>query len=107
MKEKVVITGGTGFLARHLKKHLVLKGYHIVTLTTKPSKQTKNIFFWDFNKKEIDPLALKNCQHIIHLAGFSLSNKWNKKNKLKMIESRIETSRFILKTCKKYPSLPR
>ena len=94
MKEIVLITGSNGGLAKDVKK-LLPKSYQIRSLTTK--KQDVNgrtIFYWDINKKYIDIDALKGCNHIIHLSGYSILKPWTKKNKKLMYESRIDGAIF-------------
>ena len=62
MKEKVLITGANGSLAKSVKDNLLSKGYEVVTLTsTKTSADNKSIFYiaseecWKHTKKEHSP----------------------------------------------------
>ena len=99
MKEIVLITGSNGGLATDVKK-LLSKSYQIRSLTTK--KQDVNgrtIFYWDINKKYIDIDALKGCNHIIHLSGYSILKPWTKKNRKLMYESRIGGAILLFNRC--------
>lgn len=108
MKEKVLITGANGSLARIVKKNLLSKGYEVVTLTSrKNSADNKSVFFWDINSKDIQKKALENCQHIIHLAGFGIIKPWTESNKQLMYDSRITAAQLIYEKCKEYEVKPK
>ena len=99
MKEKVLITGFNGNVAKTLEKTLNHSVYEIAFLTSNKKDCAKNIFYWDTNKNYIDPEALVNTAHIIHLAGFNITNSWTSKNKQKMFNSRVETSKLLYTVC--------
>tara|TARA_B100002052_G_C15832535_1_gene576085 strand:+ start:613 stop:1512 length:900 start_codon:yes stop_codon:yes gene_type:complete len=101
VKKKVLITGLNGNVAKTLAKRLDPSIYEITFLTSNKKHVSNNIFYWDSNKNYIDPEALKNTAHIIHLAGFNITNSWTSKNKQKMFNSRVETSNLLYKECKK------
>ena len=100
MKEIVLITGANGNLAQDVGRHLE-KDYIIRYLTTdKNSISKKSYFFWDLEKNYIDNNALKDCKHIVHLAGHSILKRWTKKNKQKIYDSRIKAAELIFIKCK-------
>jgi hypothetical protein len=100
MKDVVLITGANGHLAKVVSKYLD-NDYEIRHLTTKKSLHFQNSYFhWDINKLYIDPKALENCNHIIHLAGYPILKKWTKKNKKIIYDSRINSAKLIFETCK-------
>ena len=107
MKEKILITGYNGSIAQKLNSILDKKRYEIFFLTTKKKKCSKNIFYWSLTEKYIDPTALKNVKHIIHLSGYNISNKWNSKNKEIMYDSRVKTSEILYKSCIKLNIKPK
>lgn len=100
MKERVLITGASGLLAKNLAKKLTDSGYHINYLTTSKKNISNNTFYWDYSKNYIDIEALYNVSHIIHLAGFNINNNWSAKNKKLMLDSRVQTSNLIFDKCK-------
>ena len=74
MAEKVLITGASGALAQRVKHLLSEKGYNVITLTTNKKKANgKDIFHWNVSKKIVDPIALVDCSHIVHLSGYSIT----------------------------------
>ena len=99
MKEIVLITGASGNLAKAVKTKLS-SIYQVRSLTTnKKLIDNKKIFYWNTNKDYIDCKALENCDHIIHLAGYPIINKWTKKNKKIMFSSRVHSSELLFKKC--------
>ena len=100
-KEIVLITGYNGSLAKHLTKFLKTK-YLVRSLSSsKKSLTNDSVFYWDPSNNIIDSNALKGCSHIIHLAGFPILNRWTKKNKKLIYESRIKSSQLMFNSIKK------
>ena len=100
MKEKVLITGYNGSLAKRLTPYLQEK-YSIVYLSSKKkSVNNKDVFYWNLQSKYIDENVFSNCQYIIHLSGYNIINRWSKKNKEKMYASRIHAANLLFEKCK-------
>jgi uncharacterized protein len=100
MAEKVLITGASGALAKCVKRILLANNYSVVSLTTNKKKvNNTTVFHWDVTKKTVDPKALIDCSHIIHLSGFNIMKPWTGKNKNKMYESRIDAANLLYYTC--------
>ena len=101
MKEIVLITGSSGNLAKSVIL-LLGKFYEVRSLTTnRRLVNQQNIFYWDINNKYLDERALYNCNHIIHLAGYSIMKRWSKKNKKLMYNSRVEGANLLFQQSKK------
>tara|TARA_Y100000766_G_C18917076_1_gene612629 strand:- start:10148 stop:11056 length:909 start_codon:yes stop_codon:yes gene_type:complete len=100
MVEKVLITGASGALAQRVKYFLLEKGYDVITLTTNKKKvNSKDVFYWNVSKKIVDPKALVNCSHIVHLSGYSIMKPWTTANKKLMYESRIDAVQLLYYSC--------
>ena len=95
MKDRVLITGANGMVAKKLGTHMQSQGFDVIFLSTKKNNKASNVYFWNPENKEIDIESIKNVKHIIHLAGFSISNAWTKRNKSKMYKSRVESCKFL------------
>lgn len=97
---KILIAGGSGFLGSYLKKRFVEHGFSVKIVS-----RAKGDAHW--NEKElINELATTDI--LINLAGASINCKFTKKNKAKILTSRIETTALLNKAvsiCKKRPSL--
>jgi UDP-glucose 4-epimerase len=70
-KTKVLITGGGGFIGRHLVSLLVEKGYDVSLLDRSDKFVAKGvkIFKGDVCDKSIVAKAMKNMDYVYHLAG--------------------------------------
>jgi len=71
--ERVLVTGGTGFIGRHLLKGLLARGYAVRALTRRDPPPTSSPGLeWVPGRLE-DPAslqaALKGCEGVFHLAG--------------------------------------
>lgn len=97
---KILITGGTGLVGKHLQKVLKKNNYEVSILTRTPKKS--NEFRWNIKEKYIDEKAFKNITHIIHLAGAGIADKrWSKNRKLELINSRVQSANLLFEYCKK------
>lgn len=98
-KPVVLITGANGIVAKYLKEELQYD-YEIRLLT----RQVKNDdeFLWDIKNGILDPKALQDVAHVVHLAGASIAEKrWTQKRKREIISSRVDSAKIILENCKK------
>jgi len=100
MKERIIITGYSGSLARRTTEFLK-DNYEIIGLTSNKKRvNNKNIYYWNTSTDEIDERALENCKHIIHLSGYPILKRWTKRNKRLMHESRVSASNLLFNKCK-------
>jgi len=103
--ETVLITGGTGLVGKNLGILLRNKGYVVKTLSSKPSEKN---YFWDIDKQEIGCEALQNVDHIIHLAGANIGEKyWTKKRKKLILDSRVNSAQLLFDAVKKRAVKPK
>lgn len=104
MKKNVLITGGTGFIGRHLTDLLVLNGYSVSILSRNVKQNTLDItyFKWDISKNFIDERSVLKADYIIHLAGENIAeSRWTAKRKLAIINSREQPIQLLYETIKK------
>lgn len=100
--EKVLITGGSGLIGKHLSKKLQEKNFSVSILNTS-KKQTENFttYFWNIDENKIDPKAIDEVDYIVHLAGANIGAKrWTKKRKQLIIDSRVKSAELIFNTVK-------
>lgn len=98
MKKNVLISGGTGFIGRHLTFLLIANGYSVSVLSRSQKQNTTDISYyqWDVEKQYIDENAVLNADYIIHLAGEGIADKrWTKTRKEAILKSREESVRLI------------
>jgi len=99
--KKIGITGGTGFVGRHLTALLIRNGYEVVVFTTggikKRKKQHISYSHWDPDKEECDVDIIKNIDTVVHLAGAGLADRrWKEQRKKEIISSRVKSTAFLV-----------
>lgn len=89
---KFLITGGTGFIGSRLVEAIKNQCSEITILSRKNIiSENKSIsYVKNLDEKEFD------YDVIINLSGFKIASRWSKKNKAKIIESRIGVTRKIV-----------
>ena len=97
---KILISGGTGLVGKHLKNLLEYSGYEVNILTRKP--KNANEFYWNIDQKIINKNAFFEVTHIIHLAGAGIADKrWTKKRKKEIVDSRVDSANLLFEYTKK------
>ena len=99
---KVLITGGTGLIGRHLYKKLLEKGYDVAILSRSKQQDPKiRTYTWDLDASEIEREAIESADYIVHLAGTNIGDKrWTAKRKQSIIDSRVKTTELIFSKIK-------
>lgn len=100
MKEKVLISGGTGLVGKRLSEILLKKGYAVAHLSHSGKKvfdQVESIP-WNPYQEELDFSLVENCAYIIHLSGAGIVDKpWTEARKKVLINSRVKTGKLLAK----------
>ncbi len=81
----IAITGATGFVGKNLTHYLQSKNIQTHAIPHKDLYDTGKL-----------KQHLQNCNAIIHLAGFPITKRWTKKNREKIYNSRVITTRNIV-----------
>ena len=102
--ETVLIAGGTGHLGRNIEKELILKGYKVLILTRKPTKE--NHIFWNPAENKIDKEKLSEVEIIINLAGENIGEKkWSNERIKALFLSRINPAVVLYENRTSFPKL--
>ena len=99
MKQTIGITGGTGFVGRHLSKILVAAGHNVVIFSREAKAAEGSVRYaqWNPDKKEIDTAALRPLDAVVHLAGAGVADKrWTKARKAEILSSRVDATHFLI-----------
>ena len=105
-----LITGGTGLVGKALTAELLRNGERVTILTRNPSaspSDDSNLSFayWDPYQQKIDEQAIRDADHIIHLAGANVAEgRWTPRRKKEIIDSRVRSGRFLTDCLKKIPN---
>ena len=83
---KIFITGGLGFIGRHLSNFLLNRGHQVTAVGTRPTQNLinhKNFSYIsaDTTQKGGWQDELQNVDAVINLAGRSIFKRWNKSYK--------------------------
>lgn len=99
---KVLITGGSGLVGRSLSKLLTDSGHEVVHLSrTVSGAETYKTYKWDLDRMELDPDALHQVDHIVHLAGAGVADKkWTDQRKKLILDSRVESLKLLHQSIK-------
>jgi uncharacterized protein len=99
MSEKVVISGGSGFIGSHLSELLLRQGYEVIHLSRSIREDTRvKHYLWDVEEGKIEEGALQGADYIINLAGSSLADqRWTAANKQKMMQSRTASTALLVR----------
>ncbi len=99
---KILVTGSTGLVGKPLCDFLSSGGHDIHRLVRSHLEQ-KNDILWQAPQNSIEEASVESSQLegfdvIIHLAGENIANKrWTKKQKDKIYNSRILSTKFLSK----------
>jgi len=101
----VLITGATGLIGKAVTQKFRERDIEVHYLTTRKSKLKKvegfQGFYWDPKNGEIDMKCFDGVTAVINLAGASISQRWTKANKKKIIRSRIDSLQTLRKALEK------
>ncbi len=97
---KVVITGATGFIGRHLTARLIDEGHTVVGLSRNPEKSSARmppsatLATWPADSN--DTSTIEDCDAIVNLAGENLSaGRWTPRRREALLQSRLGAIRAI------------
>jgi uncharacterized protein (TIGR01777 family) len=93
----VLVTGGTGLIGRHLCHKLKNAGFDVAVLSqVRYNKSDFPVFYWNWKEQEVDEMALRNSDFIIHLAGANIAgHRWTPERKKLIIDSRVKSTAFL------------
>ncbi len=105
--KKIIIVGGSGFVGSVLSEKLLEKSYSVLVLDINEPKN-KNVEFYkiSLDRNLIPENFFQNVLGIVNLAGAPISGKWTKEYKKVLRDSRIETTKNIIKSIEKIPLKP-
>ncbi len=95
---RILVTGATGFLGRHVVAALGRKRHEVLRLTRGPlDPSDPRLLSWDPQQGRLDPGALEGLDAVIHLAGEGIAGpKWSEAVKLRIEHSRIRATRLLV-----------
>lgn len=104
MKKNVLISGGSGFIGKHLTNLLIANGYSVSILSRSDRQNTKDVSYykWDITTHFMEEEAVVKADYILHLAGENIAEKpWTAKRKEEILQSREQSIQLIYDVLKK------
>jgi len=96
---KCVVSGGTGFIGRHIVDRLLRGGHYVGVWSRKPGLEKRNAvqsFSWDPLQGEPPEESLNKMDAVIHLAGEPVAQRWNREVKQRIRDSRVLGTRRLV-----------
>jgi len=100
---KVLVTGATGLVGRHLVRRLLDSGHEVVALTRNLDDASINlpvrcvIHEWFPDAGHLDDRALDDVDGVVHLAGESAGDgKWSAERRDALLRSRVDGTRTLV-----------
>ena len=104
-KAKILIAGSSGLIGSALVPFLQAQGFEVGRLLRTP--QTLHPY-WDIKKHSLHLQTFTTPEVIINLAGENIaSRRWTKKTKQQLIESRISSTKLLVKHFSKVSRPPK
>ncbi|MBT8280969.1 MAG: TIGR01777 family oxidoreductase [Muriicola sp.] len=95
----ILITGATGLIGNAIVQKCRDNDVNVNFLTTRKhkikDKDGLKGFYWNPRKGEIDLACFEGVTAVINLAGSSISQRWTKANKKKILNSRLDSLRTL------------
>jgi uncharacterized protein (TIGR01777 family) len=97
MKEKVLISGGSGLVGTRLTELLLKKGYEVGHLSRNENSISKvETIVWNVNNMLLNPKSIEKYDYIIHLAGAGIVDEaWTDERKKVIIDSRVKSTNLL------------
>ena len=97
MKNKILITGGTGMLGSRLTELLLKRGYEVCYLSREGGNRNGiTSYKWDIETGYVDENSLVGVSHIVHLTGAGIADKpWSVARKKEIIDSRVKSAELL------------
>lgn len=93
----IVISGANGLIGSGLVDALSKEGERVLRLVRASPKHDTDIL-WDPARKKIELSKLEGVDAVIHLSGETVAQRWTEPVKKRIIDSRIESTRFLSET---------
>ena len=105
---KIAVGGSTGLVGSALIPFLTTGGHDVVRLVRGAARDSQTEIAWNPVSGELDSLALKGVDAVVHLGGHNIaSGRWTAARKKLMLDSRVNSANLIAKTLASMDKPPR
>lgn len=95
---RIAITGATGAIGTALTAFLTTGGHRVDRIGRQPAAPGSSEIRWDPEAGTLDRSALEGVDAVVHLAGESITGRWNDGKKKAILESRRKGTRLLAET---------
>jgi uncharacterized protein len=107
--KNILISGGTGFVGKHITDLLIKDNYKVYILTRNTNNKTNqdNITYVEWLTPQSIPYKeLPKIDAVINLAGESINGRWTDEKKHKILNSRLKATESLLDLTKNLSQPP-
>lgn len=105
---RIALSGSSGLIGSALREKFTALGHQVIPLVRKKTVRSKDQIFWSVDTDEIEQEKLENLDVLIHLAGEGIANRyWSKKQKQKILSSRVLGTRLLVDAVCKLETPPK
>jgi len=93
---RVVVSGASGLIGRHLVPSLRSGGHDVLVLVRRPPRSPEE-FRWDPASGSLDPAALAGADAVVNLSGVGVGDhRWTPEYKREILSSRVQTTSTLV-----------
>jgi uncharacterized protein len=92
---KLIIPGGSGQVGTILARNFHRDGHEVVVLSRRPSASPWRVIHWDAQNLGDWVEEFRGADAIINLAGRSVNCRYGTKNRVEILESRVQSTRVV------------
>ncbi|MEM7051581.1 MAG: TIGR01777 family oxidoreductase [Acidobacteriota bacterium] len=92
---RVVVPGGSGQVGTLLARALHGEGHEVTVLSRRPAATPWSTRTWDGKTRGDWCAAIDGCDAVINLAGFSVDCRYNRRNRERILNSRLDSTRVV------------
>ncbi len=98
------LTGASGFLGQEIIRQAVSQGEQVVAYSRTPDKPVSEAIRTEAFRPG---MTVSNLDTILHLAGESISGPWTKARRDRILQSRVQGTRWVVEALQNAPNPPR
>ncbi|WP_432493267.1 TIGR01777 family oxidoreductase [Kineococcus gypseus] len=104
---RVVVSGASGLIGRHLVRHLHGQGHEVVTLVRREPRGPGEVR-WDPAAGQLDPAQLGAVDGAVNLSGAGVGDeRWTPERKELIVSSRVDSTRTLVRALLALDAPPR
>lgn len=103
----VLVTGSSGLIGSALGPYLASNGHQVIRLVRSKVQAGETQRCWDPEAGTLDPASLEGLDAVVHLAGENIARRWTETKKLKILNSRVKSTRLLSESLRRLAKPPK